>query len=47
MKLLNKAAEFANRMILFAALILTVCLSFYGLYVLCDIFYINHTAFVI
>lgn len=46
MKLLNKAAEFANRMILFAALILTVCLSFYGLYVLCDIFYINHTAFV-
>lgn len=46
MKFLNKAADIANSIFMFFVLILTMCISSYGVYVLLDIFCINHTAFI-
>ena len=46
MKILNKAAEIANSIFTILVLILTLCISAYGVYVLLDIFIINHAAFV-
>lgn len=46
MKFWNKTAEFANHILMALVLVLALAMSLYGLYVLCDIFYINQTAFV-
>ena len=45
MKWLNSAAAAANRILMLFSALLALLLFSYGLYVLCDIFYINRTAF--
>ena len=45
MKWLNRAAAAANRVLLLLAALTALLFFSYGLYVLCDIFYINRTAF--